>query len=161
LTFGQVEHEPRERCGVDDRVLEWTLEASTNEPGVERIVAVFDEHGALCESKESPPRISELGGADEHRAVDVVTLFRVGVDRRAAIHQRVEEGKRAVETESLGPQLQDQERRIACGLDVNGDELGVLQSRPRRELGCIDGDLFPRHRLRCTARLEKDRLRSH
>jgi hypothetical protein len=50
LTFGEVEHESRQRSGVDDRMLEWTLEASTNEPGVESIVAVFHENGALRES---------------------------------------------------------------------------------------------------------------
>jgi hypothetical protein len=50
LTFGEVEHEPRQRRGVDDRMLERALEASTNEPGVKRIVAVFDEDGALSET---------------------------------------------------------------------------------------------------------------
>jgi hypothetical protein len=49
LTFRQVEHQPGERGGVDDRMLEWALETSTNEPGVERIVAVLDENGALRE----------------------------------------------------------------------------------------------------------------
>jgi hypothetical protein len=91
----------------------------------------------------------------------VVPLARVGVDRRAAIHQRVEEGKRAIETESLGSQLQDQERRVACRLDVDGDELGVLQACLRRQLRRIDGDLLPRYRLHCAARLEKDRLGIH
>ena len=91
----------------------------------------------------------------------MVTLFRVGVDRRAAIHERVEKCKRTVETESLGTQLKDQERRIAGRLDVDGDELGVLQPGLRRQLGCIDGDLFPRYRLRCAARFEKDRLWIH
>jgi hypothetical protein len=91
----------------------------------------------------------------------VVTLFRVGVDGRPAIHQRVEEGKRAGEPESLRPQLQDQERRIACRLNVDGDELGVLQPCARRQLGRINGDLLPRYRLHCAARLEKDLLGSH
>jgi hypothetical protein len=161
LTFGKVEHEPRQRRGVDDRMLERALEASTDEPGVERIVAVLDENGALGESQKCPSRIPEFGGADEHRAVDVVTLARVRVDGRATIHQRVEEGEWAVEAESLGPQLQDKERRIACRLDVDGDELGILQPCPRRQLGRIDSDLFPRYRLRSAAGFEKDRLRIH
>jgi hypothetical protein len=91
----------------------------------------------------------------------VVALFRVRVDRRAAIHQRVEEGKRAVEPESLRPQLQDQERRVTCCLDVDGDELGVLQPCARRQLGGINGDLLPRYRLHCAARLEEDLLGGH
>jgi hypothetical protein len=161
LPFGQVQHEPRQGGGVDDRMLERALETSTNEPGVERIVAVFDQNSSLGESQECPACISELRGADEHRAVDVVTFFRVRVDGCAAIHQRVEERERAVETESLGPQLEDQERRVACRLDVDGDELGILQSCLGRELRCIDGDLLPRYRLRRAARLEKDRLGSH
>jgi hypothetical protein len=161
LTLGQIQHEPRQRGGVDDWMLERALEASSNEPGVERIVAVFHENGALRESQECPSGIPELGGADEHCAVDMVALARVRIDWRAAIHQRVEKRKRGVETESLGPQLEDQERRIACRLNIDGDELGVLQSRLGRQLGCIDGDLFPRYRLRRAAGLEKNRLRVH
>jgi hypothetical protein len=142
-------------------MFEWALEATTNEPGVERIVAVFDENSALGEAEECPSGVPELGRADEHRAIDVVTLARVRVDWRAAIHQRVEEGKRAVETESLSAELQNQEGRVARRLDVDGDELGVLQPGLRRQLGCIDGDLFPRNRLRRAPRLKKDRLRIH
>jgi hypothetical protein len=161
LTFGKLEHKPRQRRGVDDRMLERALEASTDEPGVERIMAVLHEDSALGESEECPPRIPELGGADEHRAIDVVTLAGVRVDGRATIHQRVEEGEWPIETESLGSQLEDKEWRIACRLDVDGDELSVLEPRPRRKLGRIDGDLFPRHRLRGAAGFEKDRLRIH
>ena len=91
----------------------------------------------------------------------MVTLARVGVDWRAAIHQRVEESERAIEAESLGTELKDQERRVACRLDVDGNELSVLQSGLWRQLRRIDGDLFPRHRLRRAARLEKDLLRIH
>jgi hypothetical protein len=91
----------------------------------------------------------------------MVTLARVGIDGRAAIHQRVEECKRAVKTESLGPELKDQEWCIAGRLDVDGDELGVLQPCLGRQLGRINGDLFPWHRLRRAARLEKHRLGIH
>jgi hypothetical protein len=50
LAFRQVQYQPGQRRGVDDRMLERALEASTNEPGVKCIVAVFDENGALGES---------------------------------------------------------------------------------------------------------------
>ena len=66
LTFGEVEHKPCQRRGVDDRMLEWAFEATTNEPGVERIVAVFDENSALGEAEECPSCVPELGCADEH-----------------------------------------------------------------------------------------------
>ena len=66
LTFGEVEHKPCQRRGVDDWMLEWTFEAATNQPRVERIVAVFDENSALGEAEERPSRVPELGRADEH-----------------------------------------------------------------------------------------------
>jgi hypothetical protein len=91
----------------------------------------------------------------------VVALARVGIDWRAAIHQRVEESERAVETESLGTKLKNKEGRIACGFDVDGDELGLVQSCVGRQLGRIDGDFLPRYRLGGAARLEKDRLGNH
>jgi hypothetical protein len=90
LTLGQLEHEPGQRGGVDDRMLQRTFEPATYQPGVEGVVAVLDEDGALGEAKEGAPRIAELGRSDQHRTVDVVALLRVGVDRRAAIDERVE-----------------------------------------------------------------------
>jgi hypothetical protein len=161
LALGQLEHEPGERRGVDDRMHEWTLEPAADQPRVERVVAVLDKDGAVSESQEGPARILELGRADEHRAVDVVALFGIGIDGCAAVHQRVEEGKRAVKTKSLGAELEHQERRIAGGLDIDGDELSVLQPGLRSHLGCVDGDLFPRYRLCRAARLEEDRLWIH
>jgi hypothetical protein len=116
-------------------MLEWTLKPATDQPGIERVVAVLNEHGALSEAQERPPRIPELRRADEHGAVDVMALARIGVDGRAAVDQRVEEGKRAVKTESLGAKLQDQEWRVARRLDVDGDELGGLQPGLRGQLG--------------------------
>ncbi len=142
-------------------MLEWTFEPATDQPGIERVVAVLNENSALSEPQECPARIPELWRADQHGAVDVMALARVGVDGRAAVDQSVEERKRAIETESLGAELEDQEGRVARRLDVDRDELGILQPGQRTQLGCIDGDLLPRHQLRRIARLEEDRLRSH
>jgi hypothetical protein len=89
LAFRQVEDEPRESRGVDDRMLERTLEPSPNEPCVERVVAVLDQDRALREPKETTSRVLELRRADEHGAVDVVALARIRVDRRAAVDERV------------------------------------------------------------------------
>jgi hypothetical protein len=161
LPFGKVENEPGQRRGVDDRMLQWALKPATDEPRVEGVVAVLNENGALSKPQEGPTRIPEFRRSDQHGAVDVVALACVGIDRRAAVDEGVEEGQWTVETEALGAELQDQERRVARGLDVDRDELSVLQPGPRRELGCIDGDLLPRHRLGRTARLEEDRLRNH
>lgn len=161
LTLGQLKHQPGQRRRVDDRMLEWALKSATDQPRIERVVAVLDENRALSESQERPARVPELRRADEHRAVDLMSLARVGIDGCTAVDQRVEEGKRAVETESLGAKLEHKEGRVARCLDVDGDKLGGLQPRLRSELGCIDGDLLPGHGLCRTARLEEEWLRSH
>jgi hypothetical protein len=139
-------------------MLERALETATDEPRVEGVVAVLNEDRALGEPEKRPARIPELRRADQHRAVDVMALARIRIDGGAAVDQSVEEGKRAVETESLGTELEDQEWRVARRLHIDGDELGGIQRSLRTQVGCIDGDLLPGHRLRRAARLEKDRL---
>lgn len=161
LPLRQVEDKASERGRVDDRMFERTLEAAPHKPCVERVVAVLDQHGALRKSQEAAPRVLELGRADEHRPIDVVSLARIRVDRRAAVDQRVEERERAVEAKPLRPDLEDQERRIARRLDVDGDELGFGEQRLAPDLGGIDGDLLPRHQLGRAARLEIKGLGTH
>jgi hypothetical protein len=139
-------------------MLERALEPSAHEPGVKSVVAVLDENSALGEPEEGPSRISKLRRADQHRTIDVMSLLGVRVDWRAAVDKRVEEGKRARQLESFSAKLQDQEGRIACRFDIDGDELRVVKARLRADLGRIDGDLLPGHELRCAARLEKDRF---
>jgi len=161
LAFRQVEDQARERCRVDDGMLERALEAATYEPAVEGVVAVLDEHGALRKAEKRPARVLELGRADEHGAVDVVALARVRVDGCAAVDQGVEERERAVEAEALRADLEDQEGRVAGGLDVQGDELRHCERRLAADLRRVDGDLLPRHELAGAARLEIDRFRFH
>jgi hypothetical protein len=156
LPLGQVEHHPGERGGVDDRVLERALEAAPHEPRVKGVVAVLDQHGALRKPQERASRVLELRGADEHRAVDVMALARVRVDRRAAVDERVEERERALQREALGADLQDEEWRVAGGLDVERDELRVLEPGAAPHLGRVDGDLLPRHPLGRASRLQID-----
>jgi hypothetical protein len=156
LTLRQVENEPSQGRGVDDRMLERALQAAADEPGVECIVAVLDEHRALGEAQESSARVPELGRTDEHRAVDVVSPPGIGIDRRAAVDQRVEERKRAVEGEALGAHLEDEERRVAGRLHVERDELRIVELRPMGDLGGVDCDLLPRHRLGRSSRFQKE-----
>jgi hypothetical protein len=118
---------------------------------------VLDQDGTLRKTQERPSRIAELGRADEHRAIDVMPLLGVWVDRRAAVDQGVEEGQWAGKLEPLGAELEHKERCVARGLDVDGDELRVVERRQRTQLGRIDRDLLPLHRLRRPARLEEDR----
>jgi hypothetical protein len=135
-------------------MLERDFEATPHEPGVECVVAVLDQHGPARKAKECPADISELRRSDQHGAVDLVAPPRIWVDGSAAVNQRVEERQRAVEPKALGPDLEHEERRIARGLDVERHELRVFERRLRPELGRIDRDLRPRHRLDGSARLE-------
>jgi hypothetical protein len=161
LTLGKLQHEPGQGRRVDDGVLERALETATDEPRVESIVAVLDQHGAVSETQESTARVAKLRCADEHRAVDVMAPVGVGVDGRLAIDQGVEEGKRAVEPEPLGADLEDQERGVPGGLDVEGHELRIVKLRRRPDLRRVDRDLFPGHRLHGPARLQEERLGAH
>jgi hypothetical protein len=137
-------------------VLERTFEAPTDQPRVKRVVAVLDENGTLGKAQEGAAGVAELGCADEHRPVDVMAPVGVGVDRGLAVHERVKERQGAVEPEALGPDLQDEERRVAGGLDVQRHELRLVQPGLWLDLWRVDSDLLPRHRLYRPARLEID-----
>jgi len=104
-------------------VLERALQPAADEPGVEGVVAVLDQHGAVGETQERTARIAKLRCSDEHRAVDVVAPVGVRIDRRLAVDQGVEEGERAVEAKALGAHLEDEERRVPGGLDIEGYKL--------------------------------------
>ena len=93
LSFGQVHHEPRKSRRVDDWMRQRAFEPPTDQPGVEGIVAVLDQDGALGETEEGPARVTKLRRAYQHRPVYVVSFLGVRVDGRAAIDQRVEERK--------------------------------------------------------------------
>jgi hypothetical protein len=161
LALRKIKDEARQGRRVDDRVLERALQAATDEPRVEGVVAVFDEYRAVGETQEGPARVAKLRCADQHRAVDVMPPVRVRVDRRLAVDQGVEEGERAVQREALCADLQDQEWRVARALDVEGDKLRVFQGCLRAETWRVDGDLLPEHWLDRSARFEINRLSPH
>ena len=124
-------------------------------------MAVLGQHGALRKTQEPATRVFEFRRPDEHRTIDMVALARIRVDRSTTVDQRVEEGQRAFESESLGADLENQERRVAGRLHVEGDELGVLEWRAPADLRCIDRDLLPRDRLRGAAWLQVQRFSPH
>jgi hypothetical protein len=158
LAFRKLQHEPREGRGVDDRMLEGALQAATDEPGVESVVAVLNQHRALSKAQESPASVAELRCADEHGAIDVMAPVRIWVDGRLAVHQRVEKGKRPIEPEALRADLQHEEGRVSGRLHVERHKLGLFQPRLRPQLRCVDSDLFPLDGLHGPARLEKNRF---
>jgi hypothetical protein len=134
------------------------FQPAPNQPCVEGIVAVLDQHGAMRETKEGPSRVTKLGRPDQHRPVNVVPLLGVGVDGRTAIDEGVEKRERAGQLESLGAELEHKERCVARRLDVDRDELSLVQHCLRAKVGRIDCDLLPWHRLRGAAGLQEDRL---
>jgi len=158
LAFGQVEHQASQCRCVDDRMRKRALQPAPHEPGVEGVVAVLDEDRTVRKPKKRTAGVLELRGSYEHRTVDVMPLFRVGVDRGAAVDQCVEEGQRAGQPETLGTHLEHQKRRISGGLDVQGHELRLFERGQLIDLGSVDGDLLPRHRLRRAAWLEEHGL---
>jgi hypothetical protein len=95
LAFREVQHKPCQGRRIDDRVRQRALQAPAHQPGVEGIVAVLDEHGALGESKEGSAGVTKFGRPDQHRPVDVVPLLCVWVDRRTAVDEGVEKRKGA------------------------------------------------------------------
>ncbi len=161
LTFRQFEDEPRECGGVDDRMFERAFEATPDEPGVKGVVAVLDEHRTVGKPQERSTSVLELGRADEHRTVDVVPFACVRVDGRAAVDERVEKRKRAVQRETLSPYLQDEKRSVACRFDIEGDKLRVFESRAAADLGRVDGDFLPGQQLGRPARFQVERSRAH
>jgi hypothetical protein len=142
-------------------VLERALEAPADEPRVECVVAVLHQHRAVREAKEGAARILEDRRTDQHRAVDIVALLRVGVDRRAAVDQRVEKGERAIQAKALRAELEDEEGRVARRLHIERHELGVVERRQGADLGSVDRDLFPGHGLGGAPRLEEEGTRAH
>jgi hypothetical protein len=155
LALRQLHDQAGQRRRVDDRMLERALQAPTHQPGVERIVTVLHEHGAMSEAQERATRVLEHGRADEHRTVDVVPASRVRVDRRAAVDEGVEERERSLQREALGAKLEHQERSVAGRLHVEGDELRVVERCQRTDLGRVDRDLLPRHERRGAPRLQE------
>ena len=133
LAAGQLEHQAAESRRIHDRVLERPGEAPAQDPGVEGVVAVLDQDRSPCEMEEGAPGVPELRCVDEHLALDQVPALCVGVDRCPGVDQGVEEPERSAEPEPLSADLEDQERPVAGGLDVDRDELGLLQRRARAD----------------------------
>jgi hypothetical protein len=142
-------------------MLERALQSTTDEPGVEGVVAVLDQHRAVSEAQEGAPRVSKLGCPDQHGTIDVVAPMGVRVDRRLAVDKRVEERQRAVEPEALGADLEDQERRVSGGLHVESYELRLVEPCLRPELRSVHCDLLPRHGLHGPARLQEQGFGAH
>ncbi|HEX6548050.1 MAG TPA: hypothetical protein VF134_04840 [Candidatus Dormibacteraeota bacterium] len=155
LASGELEEQPGQRRGIDDRVLERIPETAPDQVGVERVMAVLDQNRALGEAEEGGAGIAEGGSPHQHGAVDLVPLLRVAVDRRAALDQRVVERERAFEPETLGADLDHQEGSVAGGLDVEGHVLGLIEQGVRGHRVGIDGQLLEPDQRSCS-RLEDD-----
>ena len=105
--------------------------------------------------EEGAARVTEFGRPRQHGALDQVAATRIGVDGRAAVHERVEEGESGVEAETLGPDLEDQEGPVAGGLDVHGDKLRFHERHVGTDSRRVDVREVPGHGLGAT-RLQLD-----
>ena len=103
---------------------------------------MLDEHGPPREAEEGRAGVSELGRPGQHRPVNLVALAGVGVDRRPAVDERVEEGERPGQPEALGADLEHEERPVAGRLDVECDELGRIQRRVGADAAGLDRQLL-------------------
>ena len=146
LAGWQLKDQPGQGGGVHDRILQWRSEPATDEVGVEGVMAVLDQHRPARKAQEGSPGIAELGRPRQHRSVDEVALFGVGIDRRTAVDQGVEEGQRPTHPKALGADLQDQERGVAGGLDIERHEVGGLEEGVRTNALGIDDQLLEEHR---------------
>jgi hypothetical protein len=136
-------------------VLEGPRQAAPEDPGVEGVVTVLDQHRSAGEVEEGPASIAELGRADQHLTLDQMPALGVGVDRSAGMDQGVEEAQRATQPESLRPDLEDQEGPVAGGLDVDSDIFGFGQWRVRTHRDEVDlGIRLPGDRLGRAPRFE-------
>jgi len=109
-------------------VLEGLLQAPADQVGVEGVMAVLDQDRAPGEAQEGGAGVAEAGGADQHRTVDLMAGLGIAVDGRPGLDQGVEEGQRPGQPEALGADLDDQEGRVAGGLDVESHVLGLVHS---------------------------------
>jgi hypothetical protein len=161
LAGGEAEHEPGHRRGVDDRVLERAVQAAPHEPGVKGVVAVLDQDRALGKAQKAAADVAELGRADQHGAVDLVPAAGIRVDGSPAVDQRVEKRQGAFQSEALGAHLENQERPVAGGLDVQRHEVSVLERRGGSHVGGVHRVLLPLDRRLGAARLHVERSRVH
>src|SRR5437879_13883191 len=95
-------------------MLERALQPTADKPRVERVVAVLDQHRAVCETQERATSVLEFGRSDEHRRITVVGLPCRRADWSSAVDARVEEGKGAFVGKPLGAPIEGQEGRVAA-----------------------------------------------
>ena len=114
-------------------MLERPGKAAAEDPGVEGVMAVLDQHRTAGEVEEGAAGVRELRGVDQHLATDQVPPLGVGVDRSPAVDEGVEETQRSAQPEALGADLEDQEGPVSGGLDVDSNELGFRQGRVRAD----------------------------
>ena len=64
LSRRQLQDQATERGRIEDGVLERPGEATAEDPGVERVMAVLDQHRGAGEVQEGAAGVRELGGVD-------------------------------------------------------------------------------------------------
>src|SRR5205807_4939301 len=132
----------RQPCGVDVVGIQRGAHGARNQPGVERVSAVLDEHRALDEAAEPLDDTCHVRSSAKRLCVDAVDAAGVRIDAVTAVHERLEAQQMPLEGEGHRPQLHQLMRGLAGGLAVERHEAQRLDrcvaSRPWvRALGRI------------------------
>jgi hypothetical protein len=132
---------------------------ATQQPGVEGVVAVLYQHRPPGEAEKGAAGVAELGRPDQHRSVDQVAAPGIGIDRRPAVDEGIEQREGAGEAEPLSTDLEHQEGPVAGGLNVHGDEFGLIEGCGGTGFGSGGCGLrvLPGDRLDRATRLEQNR----
>ena len=127
--------------GVDVVGVEVLARGAPDEPGVEGVGAVLDEHRPGGEAAEAVEHRVRRRGAGEAGAGDPVEPARVGVDPVAAVDQGLEGRDMPGQGEGDPAELDQPVRRLPGGLAVEGDEAQLLErgvdTGPGEHLGLL------------------------
>ncbi len=122
----QVPERPRHAAGVEVVGVDRGLHGAGDQPGVERVGAVFDEDRSPAEAAEPVQHALHGRRATEALRADAVDALRIGVDAVGAVHQRFERHDVPVKCEGHRAELHEPVWRLAGGLAVQGDEAQLL-----------------------------------
>lgn len=104
-------------------------DGARDQPGVERVGAVLDEHRPLHEAPEPLQNAAHRRCAVQCLTADAVNAPGVGVDAVVAVHERLEAEEMALQGERHRAELDQMMWRLSGRLAIEGDETKVVDQR--------------------------------
>ena len=114
---------------VDIVCVEARSDRAPDQPGVKRIRAVLDEHGAGRKALKALNDERHGRRAVQRCRVDAVNASRIRIDPVVAVHQGLEAHQMLAHREGDSAELHEMVRRLAGGLAVERDEMQRLDRR--------------------------------